>query len=413
MAGLDEIFSSRSEDIRKSIEKDEMRRKEALRKEVIQNDDFKRTLKNQERQYADKSRENVTQQTKQSANVFDLSKKTRVNPKKSFEKDKKEESSLEEESIDTVFSSEEELEEFDSLHQKIATKQQKKEMEEVREDSTENLQEKIGKETSRAVKDKKEGEKEIKPDTEKGSKEIEEKTPSILPIWSEEEDLSLSEKTKETPAGAKEGEKAKSTSAKGAKPGPIEEQSIGQADARNIPSGYVDTHRIVKEDDKNISTKSSSEDRQKTSRVKKQKSKTVDVDPVSGQGREFRGIGSPLSQEGPTVELNVRTPEQSKEAASLIQDLANQMIEQIQIMEKGNETHTQITLRSPSLLQGATITLTSYSTARGEYNISFANLSSAGKTFLDKNLKEHSLAEALKKKGIITHRITTTTEKIM
>ena len=93
-----------------------------------------------------------------------------------------------------------------------------------------------------------------------------------------------------------------------------------------------------------------------------------------------------------------------------IKNLAAQLIDQIQIMQKGDETQTTITLRNPPILEGATITLTATEHAKREFNISFANLSPEAKSLLDRQLAITPLSEALGKKDIVVHIVTTTIE---
>jgi hypothetical protein len=435
MAGIDEIFSSQSENIRRNI-----REEEARKKEVVKNDDFQRTLKNRERQQQEQTKESQTQHARQSTNVFDLSKKSRADTKKSFIKEKDKDKGLEEETLESVFSSDEDEYEFDQLHQKIAGKKKESEFGDIDKSTPEesevaaSAKKEHPDDLFRAVKKEKRLNKETEGkapslSSEKQKKEISGKE-SPLPIWSDEEDVSmqkesfgaknLEEKSESSLIRAQD--KARATApSKEKKPGLQQRQDqTVQADARNIPTGSAHMgqsevqHRskdeMAKEASRSSSAEISSDRREGISSKKKEKGK--EFDSVSGREREYRG-SAPLSPESQTVQFHVETPQQPKEtnSASIIRDLVNQIVERIQVMEKANETKTQITLRHPSLLEGATITLTAFKSAKGEFNISFANLSGAGKSFLDKNLKEHSLADQLKSKGIVTHRITTSTEE--
>ena len=96
--------------------------------------------------------------------------------------------------------------------------------------------------------------------------------------------------------------------------------------------------------------------------------------------------------------------------SNTIRDLATQIIDRIQVMTKGNETQTMITLRHPPVLEGATITLTSSDHAKQEFNISFANLSPEAKLLLDNKLRDDPLSAALERRGITVHILTTSTQ---
>lgn len=93
-----------------------------------------------------------------------------------------------------------------------------------------------------------------------------------------------------------------------------------------------------------------------------------------------------------------------------ISELISQIVEHIRVMEKSNETHLIVTLKNPPLFAGATLTLVGSEHAKAEFTLSFANLTPQAKTFLDQKIKEDSLPEKLRDKGIIIHMIHTTTE---
>ena len=95
-------------------------------------------------------------------------------------------------------------------------------------------------------------------------------------------------------------------------------------------------------------------------------------------------------------------------APNPIQDLVMEMVERIQTMEKNGETHTEVTLRNPPILEGATLTLTNTDNAKREFNIAFANLSPDAQAFLEHHLQKNSLKEALEQQKIVVHMITTT-----
>lgn len=96
--------------------------------------------------------------------------------------------------------------------------------------------------------------------------------------------------------------------------------------------------------------------------------------------------------------------------AKTIADLANQIVDRIQVMRDKDLTSTIVTLRHPPVLAGATVTITTSDTAKKECSISFANLTPGAKDFLDRQLQASSLSDNLEKKGIVVHNITTTTE---
>ncbi|MBA2368234.1 MAG: hypothetical protein H0V82_04315 [Candidatus Protochlamydia sp.] len=93
-----------------------------------------------------------------------------------------------------------------------------------------------------------------------------------------------------------------------------------------------------------------------------------------------------------------------------VDDIVRQMVEAMQVVEKGGKTDTVVTLQYPPLFKDATITL---STLEGggkrEFNLSFANLNEDAKVFLDRKIVENSLVEALARNDITIHTLKTST----
>ncbi len=104
------------------------------------------------------------------------------------------------------------------------------------------------------------------------------------------------------------------------------------------------------------------------------------------------------------------TPGTSRLAS--IKELVDKMIEQIQVLEHNDLTFTRVTLHSPPVLEGTTLTLEASPHAEKEFNVSFSDLSEDGKRFLDQKLKENSLTDAMQEAGYVIHIVTTTTEEI-
>lgn len=101
--------------------------------------------------------------------------------------------------------------------------------------------------------------------------------------------------------------------------------------------------------------------------------------------------------------------QQSTSHSATIKELINKMVEGIQTIKKGNETETVVTLKYPPILAGAHLNLSTTSTAKGEFNVSFTNLTPDGKNFLDQRLVGNALTAAMEDKGIVIHIVTTST----
>lgn len=103
--------------------------------------------------------------------------------------------------------------------------------------------------------------------------------------------------------------------------------------------------------------------------------------------------------------------QQAKEVLppSHIQDIINQLVQKISIIEVSGRTDTTLTLKHPPLFEGANLIVTAFDSAKGEFNISFENLTQAAKQLLDMRVNQESLRTALEQKGYAVHILTATT----
>lgn len=95
--------------------------------------------------------------------------------------------------------------------------------------------------------------------------------------------------------------------------------------------------------------------------------------------------------------------------ASHIQEIIDQMVSQVTEIKDTGRTETIVTLKHPPLFAGADIVVTAFDSAKGEFNISFENLSQAAKNILDQQSNRDSLLLALEQKGYNVHILTATT----
>lgn len=95
--------------------------------------------------------------------------------------------------------------------------------------------------------------------------------------------------------------------------------------------------------------------------------------------------------------------------ASKLHEIVQKIIKELHAIELKGKTDTIVTLTHPPMLKDANLVLTSFNSARGEFNIAFENLTQQAKTFLDSNHHLEILKMNLEQKGYIAHIITTTT----
>ena len=89
-------------------------------------------------------------------------------------------------------------------------------------------------------------------------------------------------------------------------------------------------------------------------------------------------------------------------------DLARQMIEKITLMKTQGETTTTVTLQYPPLFQGAQVLVKQFTTAPGEFNLTFQNLTAQAQQMMDMKTSREALLQTLQEKGYNVHIIVTT-----
>lgn len=92
-----------------------------------------------------------------------------------------------------------------------------------------------------------------------------------------------------------------------------------------------------------------------------------------------------------------------------LKEIIDQIVEKLYTIQTSDKHQTLVTLKHPPLFAGATVVITSYKTAAGEFNITFENLTQAAKQVLDLKENQESLKSALDQKGFTVHIVTTTT----
>lgn len=119
-----------------------------------------------------------------------------------------------------------------------------------------------------------------------------------------------------------------------------------------------------------------------------------------------------IAQAYTATEANIQQnqPVHMPSPAKAVEEIARQIVDAVHLMRIEGRTDTIVTLRHPPLLAGSQVTLTTFEHAKGEFNISFSNLTSQGKTFLDQQLAQNNLQDSLERKGIVVHTLTTTTQ---
>lgn len=95
--------------------------------------------------------------------------------------------------------------------------------------------------------------------------------------------------------------------------------------------------------------------------------------------------------------------------AQELQEVVDQIVSKLYTLSSKGKTDTLIQLKHPPLFAGSSVVITSFDTAKGEFNITFENLTQAAKQMMDMQENQNSLKFALEQKGYTVHIITATT----
>lgn len=95
--------------------------------------------------------------------------------------------------------------------------------------------------------------------------------------------------------------------------------------------------------------------------------------------------------------------------AQELQEVVDQIVSKLYTLSSKGKTDTLIKLQHPPLFAGSSVVITSFDSAKGEFNITFENLTQAAKQMMDMQENQNSLKFALEQKGYVVHMITATT----
>ncbi|MBA3602579.1 MAG: hypothetical protein H0W50_02835 [Parachlamydiaceae bacterium] len=94
-------------------------------------------------------------------------------------------------------------------------------------------------------------------------------------------------------------------------------------------------------------------------------------------------------------------------ASATLRALIEQLVKEITVMIKSDKSETTLTLSQPPLFAGAQVTMTGFDSARGEVNITFANLTQNAQMVVQQ--QQQNLLAGLEAKGYHVHIFTATT----
>ncbi len=142
---------------------------------------------------------------------------------------------------------------------------------------------------------------------------------------------------------------------------------------------------------------------------------TADADAGGGFNSRFATEQSDLSYvnplaTGPAAIASAEAKSAEAKADVNMQQIIDQLVDKVYVMQSDGKTEMTIMLKHPPLFEGANLVVTSFDSAKGEFNISFQNLTQAAKRVLDMQVNQESLRHGLEVKGYMIHIVTTTTQ---
>ncbi len=129
----------------------------------------------------------------------------------------------------------------------------------------------------------------------------------------------------------------------------------------------------------------------------------------SSQGLPTSNIDAEFSGD---ISLDAESITGSETFAEDLSSLVDQLVEKVHVSEVKGKLDLTFTIKYPPIFENASVTVTEYDTAEGEYNLTFANLKPEAKELLDLAINRGALKQALEEKGFTVHIIVTTEEPI-
>ena len=113
------------------------------------------------------------------------------------------------------------------------------------------------------------------------------------------------------------------------------------------------------------------------------------------------------------TKINYNTSADSSLKTTDLNEIVSQVVDQIKILDnQSGQTDISIKLKYPPIFEGATVTISQFESAHGEYNITFSDLSNTAKNILDLRQNQLALKSNLEEKGFAVHIVITTEQTL-
>lgn len=146
--------------------------------------------------------------------------------------------------------------------------------------------------------------------------------------------------------------------------------------------------------------------------VWKDKDKEKFASPFAAKEQPDLSYVNPLNQQAGPIDRIIESPSQRPLAPTLTaQQIVEQIVKHMEVQDFKSQgiTNTTVTLNYPGVFKDAQVIVTSFDTAKNQFNITFQNLGAQAKVLMDQQATQDSLKHALEVKGYMVHIITATT----
>ncbi len=100
----------------------------------------------------------------------------------------------------------------------------------------------------------------------------------------------------------------------------------------------------------------------------------------------------------------------SPKTVSLIEELINKIVDEVNILKVDGRTDMTLTLKHPPMFSGAQITITEFDSAKKEFNIKFENLSQEAHELISMQSNLDKLQSGMQQRGYNVHIVSANTE---
>jgi hypothetical protein len=190
------------------------------------------------------------------------------------------------------------------------------------------------------------------------------------------------------------------------------EEEVAEAERTPQPKVTATPKESLKEETESVSSNIPLAEEKRPPSMKSGTSKTKEGTSYLNKERPDLSQVNPLGGNSPTQVASLTEGKgfvESRSNATSIKEVIDRITKEILTLEQNGKTDTVVILQNPPRFKDARLVLTSFDSAKKEFNISFENLTQEAQRLLADNL--HALKNSLEEKGYaaVVHMMTATT----